>query len=110
MVAFLGVNISSDLLDVAVPEPLFLVALLPLPVAIAYAVLRRGLFDVQSIVNRTIAYIVVTASLVAAYALGVASLQSLLRVSDLTASIPLAALVAVTSRPCACECSTSSTG
>jgi hypothetical protein len=99
VVALLSVNLSSDLLNVAVPEPLSLVALLPLPVAIAYAVLRRGLFDVQSIVNRTIAYVVVTATLVAAYALGVATLQSLLRVSDLTAAIPLAAVVAVAFAP-----------
>lgn len=98
VVIFLGANLAEDV-GVEVPEPLFLVGLLPLPLTIAYAVLRRGLFDIQAIVNRTITYLVVTAALVGVYAAGIAAVQGLLRISDLTASIPLTALVAVAFAP-----------
>lgn len=94
-----ALNVGIDAFDVVAPEPVFLAALLPLPLALAYAVLRRGLFDVRAIVNRTVVYLVVTISLVAAYAAGVVAVQALLQVSELSAAIPLAALVAIAFAP-----------
>lgn len=93
-VLFAGLNLVPDSVAV-VPESVFVFALLPLPLSVAYALLRHGLFDTRAVVNRTIVYVVLTAGLVAGYTAGIAVLQSVLRVSDLTASVPFTALLAV---------------
>ena len=93
-VLFAGLNLVPDAV-VAVPDSVFVFALLPLPLCVAYALLRRGLFDARAVVDRTIVYVVLTAGLVAGYTAGTAVLQSALRVSDLTASVPFTALLAV---------------
>lgn len=45
-----------------------LIALLSLPIAVAVAVLRYRLLEIDRIISRTIAYVVITTALVAAYA------------------------------------------
>lgn len=50
---------------------LLVVALLSIPAAIAFSIVRHGAFDIDRIVGRTIAYTLVTAILVGLYVLGV---------------------------------------
>ncbi|MEY2468369.1 MAG: hypothetical protein QOF21_1067 [Actinomycetota bacterium] len=99
VVVFVALNVASSAFAVAVPEPLYIVPLLVLPLAIAYAILRRGLFDMPVVVNRTIVYLTVTAALVAAYAVALAVLTDQLRLSERAAAIPLTAVVAVAFTP-----------
>ncbi len=92
---FGAVNVSGSILDVAYPEPVYLLALLPLPVAASYGVLRRGAFELRSLVGRSLTYAIVVVVLVSLYVVAVASLQRAFRVGDFAASIPAAAAVAV---------------
>ncbi len=57
---------------------LFSVAALPLPFAIAFAVLARGLYDLRTAVNRTLVWVTLSALVVGVYALVIAGLGGLL--------------------------------
>lgn len=59
------------------PEPLHLLVFLPIPVAIAAAVLRRRLFDIDVVVRRSLVFASLTACLVAIYVVTVAALGRL---------------------------------
>jgi hypothetical protein len=52
--------------------------MLPIPASIGVAVLRSGLFDIDVVINRSLVYTTLTASLVLVYLGGVVSLQRLL--------------------------------
>ena len=54
------------------PSSLFTVAVLPLPVAVGYAVLARGLYDLRTAVNRTAVWILLSALVAGIYALVIA--------------------------------------
>ena len=63
-------------------EILFSVAVISfagMPVAIGFAVLRYRLYDIDIIINRTLVYVSLTATLVAMYFGGVATMQTLFR-------------------------------
>jgi hypothetical protein len=62
-----------------VDEALFIIALQGLWIAIAVAVLRYHLFDIDVIVNRTLVYGVLTAALALVYLGGVAASQAIFR-------------------------------
>jgi hypothetical protein len=55
----------------------FPVALAAMPVAIALAILRYGLYEIDRIISRTIGYVLVTATLLVVYAVGVLVLTQL---------------------------------
>ena len=52
-------------------DPLFLLLLLVVPVAIALAVLRHGLYEIDRVLNRTVVYSAVSVVLVALYAVSI---------------------------------------
>ena len=54
-------------------------SLLGIPAAVGIAILRHNLYDIDIVINRTLVYGALTASLVAVYFGGVATLQSLFR-------------------------------
>jgi hypothetical protein len=56
----------------------FLASIVAIPVVIAYAVVRRGLFDIEVIVRRTLVYAVLTGLLAAVYIGSVMVLRELL--------------------------------
>jgi hypothetical protein len=56
----------------------FLASIVAIPVVIAYAVVRRGLFDIDVIVRRTLVYAVLTGLLAAVYIGSVMALRQLL--------------------------------
>jgi signal transduction histidine kinase len=56
---------------------LFSAASLPLPIAIGFAVLARGLYDLRSAANRTIVWVTLSVVIVALYALVIAGVGSL---------------------------------
>jgi signal transduction histidine kinase len=73
---------------------------LPIPVSIGIAVLRHRLWDIDPIVNRTLVYSALTASIVGVYVLVVGYLGAVFRVEDnLLISLVAAALVAVLFQP-----------
>ena len=82
-VLFISWAILGQLLPVRLPpivdEVLFIVSLQGLWVAIAVAVLRYRLFDIDVIVNRTLVYGVLTALLALVYLGGVAASQAIFR-------------------------------
>ncbi len=82
-----------------VPEVLYLVTLPAFPLSIAYALLRRGLFDVRAVVNRTIVYALVTLTLVGAYSVALEAIVNGLSFSDRSATLLLTALAAVVFAP-----------
>jgi signal transduction histidine kinase len=57
---------------------LFTVAVLPLPVAIGYAVLARGLYDLRSAANRTAVWLLLSALVAGIYALVIAGVGGVL--------------------------------
>jgi signal transduction histidine kinase len=58
---------------------LFSAAALPLPVAIAFAVLARGLYDLRTATNRTLVWLTLSAAVVGLYALVIAGVGAELR-------------------------------
>ena len=79
---------------------LFDVAALPLPFAVAFAVLARGLYDLRTAVNRTLVWVVLSATVAGFYALVLAGVGARFDVSG-AAWLPwlAAAVVAVTFAP-----------
>ncbi|HZS94726.1 MAG TPA: hypothetical protein VFA78_08005, partial [Chloroflexota bacterium] len=69
---------SNTVLFLAV-QTVFRLVLLPVPISIAFAVLRHRLWDVDILINRTIVYAGLTISLAAFYVGGVIVFQSLFR-------------------------------
>ena len=66
------------LMGTSVVEPwMFGVATLPLPVAIAFAVLQRRLYDVQVVVSRTVTWVLVSAAVALLYAVTVGGVGAL---------------------------------
>ncbi len=61
---------------------LFAVTLLPLPIAIGFAVLARGLYDLSTAANRTLVWVLLSAVVVGLYALVIAGVGSVLDVRD----------------------------
>jgi signal transduction histidine kinase len=59
---------------------LFAVTLLPLPVAVGYAVLARGRYDLSTAANRTLVWVTLSAAVIGIYALVIAGVGSLLDV------------------------------
>lgn len=67
-----------------------------LPLGIAVAVLRHGLYELDSVVSRTVSYAVVTGVVIAIYALVVAAVPQLVPSSD-NAAVAVATLAAAAS-------------
>ena len=61
---------------------LFSAAVLPLPIAIGFAVLARGLYDLRTAANRTLVWLVLSAVVVGLYALVIAGVGAELRAGD----------------------------
>ena len=61
---------------------LFSVAVLPLPFAIGFAVLARGLYDLRTAVNRTLLWTTLSAVVVGVYAVVMAGVGAVLHVGD----------------------------
>lgn len=61
---------------------LFAVSLLPLLVAVGFAVLVRGQYDLSTAANRTLVWVILSAAVIAIYALVIAGVGSLLDVRD----------------------------
>jgi uncharacterized membrane protein YbhN (UPF0104 family) len=62
-----------------------------MPVAIAVAILRYRLYEIDRIVSRTISYLIVTAGLVGVFAIVVVGLQAILASFTTGQGIPVAA-------------------
>jgi len=80
---------------------IFGAAALPLPFAIGFAVLARGLYDVRTAANRTLVWIMISAVVAAVYALFIAGATAMLHLSGHVAWLPwaAAAIVAVLFAP-----------
>ncbi|WIG59972.1 MAG: Two-component system sensor histidine kinase [Ktedonobacterales bacterium] len=73
---------------------------LPFPIAIAIAVLRHQLFDIDTILNRTLVYGALTAIVIAAYVLIVSALGALFHTSsNLLVSLVATGIIAVLFQP-----------
>jgi hypothetical protein len=93
---------STDSAAYVITTPLLSLSFTLVPVAMGIAILRYHLFDIDRVISRALAYALLTAGLVATYALGVVLLQDLL--DPLTGSSDLAVaattlLVAALFRP-----------
>jgi signal transduction histidine kinase len=80
---------------------IFGAAALPLPFAIGFAVLARGLYDLRTAANRTLVWLTLSAIVAGVYALFIAGATSLLHVGRDVAWLPwaAAAIVAVSFAP-----------
>jgi hypothetical protein len=91
--AWIGVFINNARLASAIT---FDLCLLGIPVAVAIAILRHGLFDIDVIINRTLVYGSLTAILAAVYFAVVIVFQALAQVLTGQRSLPPPAIVAST--------------
>lgn len=76
MLALLPTGTDDDTMPLLV-DLVFLASIVAIPVVIAYAVVRRGLFDIDVIVRRTLVYAVLTGMLAAVYFGSVIALRGL---------------------------------
>jgi MFS family permease len=79
---------------VEVPDALWGLAVAMVPVAAGFAILRYRLYDIDRVINKTIVYVIVTASVVAVYAATVFVASSLVAGSGDSFTIALATLAA----------------
>jgi hypothetical protein len=87
-VAFIGVMIALTGAGGTSVKPVVVLGFLAFPVSIGVAVLRYGLFDIDRIISRTLAYAIVTGLLVGVYA-GIVLLAT--RVVSVTTPVAVAA-------------------
>jgi hypothetical protein len=76
-VAIAAVSVWPHLDGTVAGLVLFLTGFLAIPAAIGIAILRHRLYDIDLVINRTLVYVVLTASLVLVYVASVAGLQRL---------------------------------
>lgn len=92
LILFLGTGLVGDNLSLDSPDDVLLYNLVGgtivilgfmlVPLAIAVAILKRGLWNIDIIINRTLVYIVLSGCLLGIYALIATALGALLRVED----------------------------
>lgn len=100
--AFAADAVLALLAPAAYPQVFPIIQLTPIvvPIAVAVAVLRHRLFDIDVLVSRTVVYGVLTASLLLVYAAVVVAVGSVLPTSgDATGRLVAVALVAVAFAP-----------
>jgi hypothetical protein len=91
-VIYLLAVVTNDRLPTVVIDVGFTLGLLVVPVAIAVAILRYRLFDIDLVIRRTIVYAIVAVLLAATYAASVVAFQALLRdVAGVDSSVGVAA-------------------
>ncbi len=98
--AIVAVTVWPDLDPTVAGRALFLIAFLAIPAAIGIAILKHRLYDIDLIINRTLVFGALTASVVVLYVLVVGYLGAIFRVEDnLLVSLTATALVAVIFAP-----------
>ncbi|HSL01104.1 MAG TPA: hypothetical protein VK869_12265 [Rubrobacteraceae bacterium] len=94
--ALLPIIPGSDLLPTGVDDALFAATLLALPTAVGIAVLRYRLYDIDLLINRTLVYGSLTATLALVYLGGVAATEGVFRYLTGQLEQPQLAVVATT--------------
>jgi signal transduction histidine kinase len=99
--ALVAVPIAFASQDSSVSIWIFGAAALPLPVAIGFAVLARGLYDLRTAANRTLVWVTLSAIVAVAYALVIAGIGGMLHVDRHVSWLPwvAAAVVAISFAP-----------
>ncbi|CAN5712919.1 hypothetical protein BH18ACT11_BH18ACT11_18310 [soil metagenome] len=92
----LGPSIVNDTLSDLVGNTVIGLFVFLIPLSIGVAVLRSGLFDIDVIINRTLVYGALTATLAAAYFGGVTATQTIFRAFTSQEQQPQLAIVAST--------------
>jgi len=96
----IGVTVVASLYDFNLGSVPFYLAVAGFPVAIGIAILRYRLWDIDLLINRTLVYGTLTASIIGLYVLGVGALSRLLQTqSNLAVSILALLMVAALVRP-----------
>jgi hypothetical protein len=78
-VAFFAQAVLDGLLGVRLPSALEPLVIAAVPISFGLAILRTRLYDIDRIISRSVAYLLVTLTLVLVYAGSVVALQSVLR-------------------------------
>jgi hypothetical protein len=79
VVVLLVVEPVEHHLPIVIRDGLWAIAINALPLAIAAAILRYRLYDIDRVISRTVSYVVLTALLIGVYAAGVVGLGAVLR-------------------------------
>ena len=100
-VALVAVPIAFATQDSAVSTWIFGAAAIPLPIAVGFAVLARGLYDLRTAANRTLVWVTLSAVVVVAYALVIAGIGGVLHVDRHADWLPwvAAAVIALSFAP-----------
>ncbi|MGI8633315.1 MAG: hypothetical protein ACR2NA_12340 [Solirubrobacterales bacterium] len=102
LVFALATLVFQNLPQTLLTEVVITAGLLAVPAAVAIAILRHRLYDIDVVINRTLVYAALTATLVGAYALGVLVLGAAVRPLTGDSDLAIAAstlLVAALFRP-----------